>query len=113
MDPFPAGGTSISIEAINNKKESISKFISALDKAILDIQKEGTKINSILPKYTSLTKDIALNSQIYVFKTLKETNTKDEILALDLMKLYTDAKILLPSSLVKGLFLNQKEINYE
>ena len=80
---------------LRNSAISVTKFISAIDKAIMDIQKEGTGINSILPKYTSLTKDIALNSQIYVFKTLKGTDAKDEILALDLMKLYTDSKILL------------------
>lgn len=113
MDPFPAGATSISKNAINNKKASVSKFISILDKAILEIKEKGTKINAILPKYTSLTKDIAESSQIYLFKTLQETTKNDEELVLSLMKLYTESDILPSNSIIEGLFLTPQEVNYE
>lgn len=106
MNPFPAGATSLRATILGSRKGDVKRFLEILDRAIGDIETEGKSINSVLPKYTPLTAEMASQSEVYEFKTFNGTTPDDEKQALALMKMYVDAGVMPASSLVQGLFLS-------
>ena len=72
INPFPAGGATLSKDFIDKKPKVSKLVIEALDQAIEIINLKPSLAKESLPKYTPLDKENALKSQIYFWWGSKE-----------------------------------------
>ncbi len=110
LDPFPAGASSIRVDAITTRREALRRMYESMVRASEFIDRNGDESRAILAKWTNLDEDSAKGVGGYHYHTFEEFDTVKRGRVQRLADLYHEGGILSTRVEVADLFLSSEAV---